>query len=357
MDLRRYTSITLGALILSIGSAHAQISYPSFNYVPNTPYQFGTGSDQIRLNGGAGSPSPVLRLTQNLPDQSSSAFYNTAQYLASGFSTKFNYTIADGTPGSIADGLAFIISNSTNGSSALGSGGGGLGFGGLPSTLGIAFDTFEFTGIPDIGVHVRDAQEAFDHYAPRNLNDLRGNHNVQVDFSSAAGGIGKLDVALDNFNVLSLAGFNLNPYLDTDGNALLGFGAATGLYSDRHDINSWEFSKGAGTPPGPGTPPPPPDPGNPPPADPGNTPPPPPPPVIDPVPDPIPDPGTPGAPGPISNDPGQNTPYGRPGHPGRPGRPGHPGHQPNCPPNSIPEPGTLALVGLGGLLALARRRR
>jgi len=71
--------------------------------------------------------SDVLSLTDNTGNETASAFYDIAQYVE-GFNASFTYTPS----GSLAaDGVTFCIQNSTAGPSALGGGGGNLGYYGI----------------------------------------------------------------------------------------------------------------------------------------------------------------------------------------------------------------------------------
>ena len=115
---------------------------------------------QLSLNGsshltGYGS-QVVLRLTDGnqYPAETSTAYFDLPQRVDMGFTTWFKFKIHNPTaccnPG---DGFAFIIQNSNatdptqgasgSGLTAVGAGGGGLGYSGINNSLAIEFDIFD----------------------------------------------------------------------------------------------------------------------------------------------------------------------------------------------------------------------
>ncbi len=114
----------------------------------------------------------VLELTQNAPNERGAAWFNTPQQVEGGFGVEFQFQITT-TVGSVGDGLAFVIQNSSSTPSvalaAIGGFGGGIGYGtrefdpcsgvttaatysvppcaagtdlGIPNSVAIEFDTF-----------------------------------------------------------------------------------------------------------------------------------------------------------------------------------------------------------------------
>ena len=69
----------------------------------------------------------TLTLTDNVGNEARSVFFNTPQSVASNFAIGFTYT-ATGTVGGLADGTAVIFQNDPRGLTALGGGGGALGY-------------------------------------------------------------------------------------------------------------------------------------------------------------------------------------------------------------------------------------
>ena len=229
------------------------------------------------------SSSAVLRLTKAEGNLATSAWYRTPQPVANGFSTTFSFQIGGTTSGSDADGIAFVIQNSshTNTSNgdltALGPGGCGIGFGGstttcangqpgIPKSVAIEFNTFNnfdpvdpntsndvaiqscgaaanivdynsacglahfnlASSLADAKVHTATIT-----YTPSTLSNCGNNHNQTCS---------RLDVVLDTvplFNGGVL--FDITTIGLTDSTAYVGFTAGTGGSNDEQDILSWTF--------------------------------------------------------------------------------------------------------------------
>jgi hypothetical protein len=102
------------------------------------------GSSQFTI--GADGVSTVLRLTDDYY-QNGSSFLTNAISLPNdaSFSTYFTFQITDSQDfgdgdGPGADGLVFVIQSFAN---SVGGSGGGIGFAGIPNSLGIEFDTYD----------------------------------------------------------------------------------------------------------------------------------------------------------------------------------------------------------------------
>jgi Bacterial lectin len=114
------------------------------------------------------TPTTALQLTADTGNQTGSAWFTTAQNVEQGFSTCFQFQFTN-TSVPPADGIAFVIQNSSAGTAAIGftgGNGGALGYGdddantnpstgeGIPNSLAIEFDTYENSwdpaGNPDL---------------------------------------------------------------------------------------------------------------------------------------------------------------------------------------------------------------
>ncbi len=105
----------------------------------------GTATWTVNNTGITSNPinSDVLTLTDNTGSEARSAFYNVpaaAVSSSSGFSAQFTYTPSGAKA---ADGIAFILQNSPNGTGAIGAVGGALGYSGI--TPSVAFEMNLFT--------------------------------------------------------------------------------------------------------------------------------------------------------------------------------------------------------------------
>jgi hypothetical protein len=249
------------------------------------------------LNSGA----DALELTQEISSQDSSAWFNVLQPVKNGFTTTFTFQISDpqslAASGSLlADGIAFVIHNSSSGLSAIGGSGGSIGYGpssqgsndGTPVTISgsvdnsvvVEFDTYDntpFNGDPN-GNHVAvqscgpGRQNSNAHDSPGS-NDQSGfpncvlainsdlvtfsdgtMHTVTINYlppgaalngSCSNAQTGELDVTLDTTSVFS-ACMTIESQINLAGasadSAYVGFTSATGFYDEEADILSWNFT-------------------------------------------------------------------------------------------------------------------
>ncbi len=134
-----YTSSSVASATYTIGAA------PSINFSNGFASIAG-----LTLNGSAvNSDDSRLQLTTGAANQAGSAFWNTPVNVQS-FVTDFTFQLSGSTP--IADGITFTIQ--TNGPTALGPSGGGLGYGpdhvggtgGIPNSAAIKLDVYSNAG-------------------------------------------------------------------------------------------------------------------------------------------------------------------------------------------------------------------
>ncbi|MEZ4618059.1 MAG: L-type lectin-domain containing protein [Caldilineaceae bacterium] len=127
-------------------------------------------SSGLQLLGDTKIIDTKLRITPATPDQVGAAWYATPLFVQDSFVTMFDFQISepgggtdpDGNPG--ADGFAFVIQNSSL--SAIGGGGGFIGYSGIVNSIAVEFDTwnngpFDHNGDPNgnhISVHTRGVE-------------------------------------------------------------------------------------------------------------------------------------------------------------------------------------------------------
>jgi Legume lectin domain len=203
----------------------------------------------LTLNGSAAlQTGNVLRLTADQRNQAGTVFANDRFFInsSSSFQTHFAFRLNGrmGTTG--ADGLTFILQNSTAGTQALGGFGGGLGYGDIDRSLAIKFDTYKnATDFSDNYIAVLTGgsvtQDRALAAAPIDLN----NGSVVEAWIDYDGITDRLSVYLAN-----QASKPLNPLLSytvdlqavVGAQALVGFGAGTGDDINNQDLLNWQFS-------------------------------------------------------------------------------------------------------------------
>jgi hypothetical protein len=124
------------AVIAACFAASAQaaviINYPDFSSTAG-----------LTMVGSAMQKGNELQITPNAFSQAGAAYSTSAVTLGANatFSTtfRFRFTNPGGFVGSPADGITFVIAQSSNG---LGSGGGALGYGGVGNSVALEFDTY-----------------------------------------------------------------------------------------------------------------------------------------------------------------------------------------------------------------------
>jgi hypothetical protein len=207
----------------------------------------------LTLNGNAAQAGNVLRVTPEAFNQSGSVFSSTAIPLtnANSFSTFFQFRISTPTfgigdgDGIGADGIVFVVLTVANN---VGGAGGGIGYSGIPNSVGVEFDTFN-NGLglndPD-GNHVGiDLGGNFGPF-PAVPFATRFNNgaiwNAWVDYNGASH---QLDVRVGASATRPAAPFtSANVDLSTvlgSPNAFVGFTSGTGAGVGNHDILHWEF--------------------------------------------------------------------------------------------------------------------
>src|SRR5271157_2395477 len=262
-------------LVLLLGVTHtyaqAQFSYTDFSSTAG-----------LHLNGSAatfaslGKPT-VLRLTPASLFQDGSVYYATPLSLSSGFTTQFTFQFPQVSPNGAgsADGIAFIIQNSSATDAALGFTGGGIGYGdddlnlfpslGISNSLAIEIDTYRnvwdpaaphiaamscLTGYNSThhgGKCANGTKQGSDPTIAINsalaTNVLDGNpHTLTIVYGTPCPGCQNVTVTLDGNSTLQFA-FDLATLgLDANDDAYLGFTASTGGGFEDQDILSWNYS-------------------------------------------------------------------------------------------------------------------
>jgi len=151
-------SLTFGISVLALACLRPSVWAQSFTF-----HNF-SSANGLTLNGTATAPAtdayagnaPALQLTSASANQAGSAFSTTAVQLShnASFSTAFAFQLSNGggindgnsPPNPLgADGLVFVLNTNVHGNS-VGSSGQGVGYQGIPNSVGIKFDTWQDGG-------------------------------------------------------------------------------------------------------------------------------------------------------------------------------------------------------------------
>jgi hypothetical protein len=241
MRLARALLLAVVVLGLHRTAARADFSYPDFSSLAG-----------LQLNGNAAQAGTALRLTPATFFQGGSAFTTASTPLgsANSFSTYFQFQITNsggiGDPDGIgADGIVFVIQTVSNN---VGAAGGGLGYQGIPNSVGIEFDTYyNFEHDPlgngnHVGINLNGT------FSPSNtvLEPIRFNDgqvwNAWVDYNGATDGL-EVRWSLNTLRPV-LAQHSATVDLEAvlgQNTAFLGFTAGTGSGWGNQDILRWEF--------------------------------------------------------------------------------------------------------------------
>lgn len=234
-------AVVAGTLALSWLSSPAQadFSYPNFS-----------STSGLQLNGNAttagSGPNTVLRVTPAAGGQSGSVFSSTPITLSDNysFSTRFTFNFNSQANGG-ADGLVFVVQ--TN-SSTFGGSGGGIGYAGLPNSLGVEFDNWYNSSVGDlndnhVGIDLNGNISSARQIASPFVLDSGSNLTAWVDYNNATN---LLEVFLNNSDVRPLApllsyNVNLPSVLGAGNQAFVGFTSGTGAAWANHDVLNWDF--------------------------------------------------------------------------------------------------------------------
>jgi autotransporter-associated beta strand protein len=205
-----------------------------------------TGFPDVTLNGGAtlDPTNNILTLTTDVGNQSRSAFTNTKYSVGDGFSASFVYTATGAAgPNGLADGITFTVQN--NAPTALGAGGGGLGYLGILNSAALELNVYLGAGFPvGTALHEDGAIQGYISSAPVSLTS--GNKiRVEVGFDPIANSFTETLTDLVTAAVYTNTFTNLTRPLSTilGGNlAYVGFTGATGGAQSYQTVEDFVFN-------------------------------------------------------------------------------------------------------------------
>lgn len=244
--------------ILCESTCYSEFNYDDFRNI-----------DKLTIVGDAKQKSNILELTTDDYFRNSGVWYEDKVDINNSFTTEFSFIFSKGVnelnDGSLpgADGITFVIQNSSNNS--LGTSEGGLGYQGISNGIAFELDTyknFEFNdqngnhfAIQNNGfktlsaLHSDSTTIAINNYITEIKSDGSQEYFIKIVYQNK-----KLEIFLSETNqysspILSLSNFNINDYIFTkDGKAYVGITSATGNSRQQHDLLSWKFCASEGHP-------------------------------------------------------------------------------------------------------------
>ncbi len=213
---------------------------------------FAAGAGQLALNGSAVVNGASLQLTDGGGSEAASAYY-VSPVDVTGFSSQFTFQISagDGT----ADGFTFVLQNA--GLTAIGAGGGGLGYGDgtgpINHSIAIKFDLYDNSGEgPDsTGLYTNGA-------APYNVGAI---DLTPTGINLHSGDIFQANLTYDGktltevikdtqTNATATESYTVNiPSVIGSGTAYAGFTGGTGGLTATQDVLTWTYSPTAAVSP------------------------------------------------------------------------------------------------------------
>jgi len=228
---------------------------PVFNVEEFTP-----GIEDFIMLNSSGITDGLVRITPAIGSKSGAFYFKEKVAILSGFEAEFTLSMTqkgganDDKGENGADGMTFIIHNTDPNS--LGSPGSGMGYQGVKNSLVLEFDQFSnnssqwgFLGDLNsnhISWHTRgqdpnSVNENASLGSNTNIPDLSdGNiHHVKIVYQDS----GKLEVFIDRVTTPNLSlEIDISQTINLpDGQAYIGFTAATGSAWQNHDVHSWNF--------------------------------------------------------------------------------------------------------------------
>ena len=212
---------------------------------------------QVETNGSAEITNSTLSLTQGKNGQAASGFFNVKQNIAN-FSTNFSFQLTS----AMADGFTFTIQGDPRGASAVGPGGGGLGYGpdnntktdsrDITNSVAVKFDIFnnQGEGNDSTGLFQNGAAPTVTGSIDLSSSGLKLNSGDVIDVAMTYNGTTLTETLTDTATGVSAPtqSYTVNIPTIVGGNtAFVGFTGATGDESAIQDILSWTFTSRAGT--------------------------------------------------------------------------------------------------------------
>jgi predicted RecA/RadA family phage recombinase len=240
------SSGTVTAIASATGSTNSLLATASYTVITGAPpatlnYGAGfAGESNLVLNGTAMISGSALSLTNGVMDQAGSAYFWQPMNIQS-FTNNFSFQLTNAS----ADGFTFTIQNA--GPTALGTSGGGLGYGGILTSVAVKFDLFNNAGegSDSTGLYIDGASPTIPavDMTSSGVNLHSGDIlQVQMSYSGTTLAMTVTDATTGatfsqtfSVNIPSVVGSNT---------AYVGFTGATEDYTAVQQILSWSYAPG-----------------------------------------------------------------------------------------------------------------
>jgi hypothetical protein len=253
--------MTINRLLASCLMACSIAAAQSFTY----PTFAGSSGLTLHNNAQIDATSGNLLVTPNVLSQTGRVYTSTPVLVFSGFDTTFQFKVTRNGTG--ADGMSFIIHNAATGAATAPTGGQGSdnGYGGIDNALVVELDMYQMTTAPysdtsgnEISIHTMGSApvnayetSSIGRVTPTVQMNDQSVHTLRVNYVP-----GQLTIYLDDMvNPVLTTPYdftNGGTYLNSatpapglslpNGDAYVGFTAATGGLSQSHEILNWTWT-------------------------------------------------------------------------------------------------------------------
>jgi autotransporter-associated beta strand protein len=202
----------------------------------------------VNSSGINGTPitNDVLTLTDGNSSEARTVFYNTPIDVAVPFTTSFVYKESEGGSTALADGAAFILQNDSRGLSALGAGGGGLGYLNITPSVAVQFELYTNNG--GVGTALTTGGTIATNSSTSPVS-LTSGHQIKVTLTYDGSNL--LETLQDltkgaNYSRI-YGGINLESAIGSS-LAYVGFSGATGSFNSKQTISSFSLTSTGAAP-------------------------------------------------------------------------------------------------------------
>ncbi|EGG20777.1 hypothetical protein DFA_00642 [Cavenderia fasciculata] len=194
---------------------------------------------------------PSFRLTSQEQLQTGTIWSKKKIRVLSGFTATFRFQV---TPvnGASGDGLAFVIQNAPNGNRTYHkSDGSSMGYAGIPNSVAIEFDTYEYGGDPNnnhISIQTKGKQPndwrhqySIGWGTPSTRIDNGAIHESIITYDTKSHPQPTITVSMNGEIIINNLKYDLGSIGLDNGTAFIGFSAATGYSAQFHRVLSCEI--------------------------------------------------------------------------------------------------------------------